>query len=360
MVGKRKRSEIWWKCIREENHFINERRDAQSKCRLTPSSFNLDSPDRETPKVKLHKKNHPAKLTCFGIYITEIELQYFLDDIFFFFLSFHPRNPFFTVAFVSHWGRHAEFAGTPHVLTPQDSVILFVLFFLLLLFCFLEQGFLTQVPSTFAPPTMRSLTTTASSFFLTALLLATNTVATVASAFSNNNVTTTAPYSTRMIASVITRQQGLVSSGAATSTLESGLVALAIQSWLSYYTSDSDLSSSTSSSSSSSADAETVYNFTAYVDAMLASISATEQFTNVSKTISLPLDRLTVGQAIGNLAGAYAYESEEDGSLGGQVHTSATSGGGGQRELTENEVLALDTLNASLALQNRNQYGGFW
>lgn len=44
--------------------------------------------------------------------------------------------------------------------------------------------------------------------------------------------------------------------------------------------------------------------------------------------------------------------------------TSARSGNqtgeGGARQLTEAEALALETLNASLAIQERNQYGGFW
>lgn len=164
--------------------------------------------------------------------------------------------------------------------------------------------------------------------FLAALFTKT-TVATVMSA-----------YSTRMINSVITRQQGLVSSGEVTSTLESGLIALSLQSWLSYY--------------ESSADTETLSNFTAYVEEMLATIAATEQFTNVSKTVSLPLDRLSVGQAIGNLGDAFSEGLDEE------VHESSSTGGGGQRQLTENEVLALDTLNTSLALQNRNKYGGFW
>lgn len=173
---------------------------------------------------------------------------------------------------------------------------------------------------------MRSLKAITS--FLT-LLLAQTTVAAVTSA-----------YSTRMINSVITRQQGLVSSGQVTSTLESGLIALALQSWLSYY--------------ESSADAETASNITAYVEEMLATISATEEFTNVTQSVSLPLDRLSVGQAIGNLESVFSEGLSEE------AHQSPSTGGGGQRELTENEVLTLSMLNTSLALQNRNQYGGFW
>lgn len=143
---------------------------------------------------------------------------------------------------------------------------------------------------------------------------------------------TSAYYSTRMISSVMTRQQGLVSSGESTSTLESGLIALCLQSWLSDY--------------QSTADSETVSNVTTYMEQIIATMSATEGFTNVTKSLGLPLDRLMIGQAITNLDDAL------EAGLGG--------GDGAHRELTQNEALALDTLNTSLALQHRNQYGGFW
>lgn len=170
---------------------------------------------------------------------------------------------------------------------------------------------------------MRSFT----SFSL--LLAGATTIATTAAAaaISSPAADPQQPYSTRMIQSVMTRQQSLVSSGAVTSTLESGLIALSLQSWLRYY----DTNTSTSS------------DISAYVDAMLATIAATQQFTNISQAVSLPLDRLSVGQAIVNL------DDEDEGS-------SST----GDRQLTENEVLALDTLTTSLTLQERNQYGGFW
>lgn len=160
------------------------------------------------------------------------------------------------------------------------------------------------------------------------LLAGAATTTSAAAVLSSNAADHQQPYSTRMIQSVMTRQQGLVSSGAVTSTLESGLIALSLQSWLRYY---GDNTTSTSS------------DISAYVDAMLATIAATQQFTNVSQAVSLPLDRLSVGQAIVNL------DDEDEGS-------SST----GDRQLTENEVLALDTLTTSLTLQERNQYGGFW
>lgn len=40
--------------------------------------------------------------------------------------------------------------------------------------------------------------------------------------------------------------------------------------------------------------------------------------------------------------------------------TGNQTGASTHRQLTEAESLALDTLNASLTIQERNQYGGFW
>jgi len=93
--------------------------------------------------------------------------------------------------------------------------------------------------------------------------------------------TSSSPFSTRMIQSIIGRSQGLVSSGQATSTLESGFISLAIQSWASLYGSPAS---------------EEHANFTSYVDAILAAVSAQDTFLNVTKTALLPLDRLTVAQ----------------------------------------------------------------
>ncbi|KAG7396682.1 hypothetical protein PHYBOEH_001911 [Phytophthora boehmeriae] len=126
-------------------------------------------------------------------------------------------------------------------------------------------------------------------------------------------------YSTQMIESVISRKQGVVSSGAVTSTLESGILALAIQSWLHTYSKDGD--------------SERIANFTAYVDSIVTSISPS--FKGPEAAAKMPLDRLTIGQAL--------------------LDINATQGG-----LTTAEVDTLSMLNASLTLQNRNQFNGFW
>ncbi|KAG7379219.1 hypothetical protein PHYPSEUDO_008870 [Phytophthora pseudosyringae] len=127
------------------------------------------------------------------------------------------------------------------------------------------------------------------------------------------------PYSTRMIESVISRKQGVVSSGAVTSTLESGVFTLAIQSWLHTY--------------SKSGDAERIATFTEYADAVVTSISPS--FKSPEAAAKMPLDRLTIGQAL--------------------LDINTTEG-----TLTTAETETLTLLNNSLTLQNRNQYNGFW
>ncbi|KAJ0114470.1 hypothetical protein J7T55_010860 [Diaporthe amygdali] len=144
----------------------------------------------------------------------------------------------------------------------------------------------------------------------------------LATASASAQNATTKPFSTRMIESAISRQQGIVSSGQSTSTLESGVLALSTQAWLELYGSSSP---------------DQVADFSAYVDDIISSISAEPAFSNATAAALLPLDRLTIAQALLGL---------ED------------SPGAG--ELTAAEVLTLDTLNSSLALQRRNQFGGFW
>lgn len=164
----------------------------------------------------------------------------------------------------------------------------------------------------------------------------------------------TAAWSTRMISSIISRQQGLVSSGEVTSTLESGLISIGVQSWLDLY------ATASSSSSSSSDDQTTTQDFASYVDAILQGVSATAAFTNVSAAARTPLDRLTVAQAIAGLEREPASVREGEDS-GRQPETNGGGGGGGGgRQLTADETQALSALNQSLAIQERNQYGGFW
>lgn len=165
-----------------------------------------------------------------------------------------------------------------------------------------------------------------------------------------------AAWSTRMINSIISRQQGLVSSGEVTSTLESGLISIGVQSWL-------DLYATASSSSSSSDDQTTTQAFASYVEAILQGVSATAAFTNVSAAARTPLDRLTVAQAIAGLEREPASVREGEDSLtqpGVETNGGGGGGGGGGRQLTADETQALSALNQSLAIQERNQYGGFW
>ncbi|KAG8157679.1 hypothetical protein KVR01_012341 [Diaporthe batatas] len=136
----------------------------------------------------------------------------------------------------------------------------------------------------------------------------------------------TKPLSTRMIESAIGRQHGVVSSGASTSTLESGVLALATQAWLKLYGDDPSTPS------------EQVTDFASYVDDIIASVTSAPAFSNATAAALQSLDRLTIAQAITNL-------EEAPGAAG---------------RLTATESLALDTLNSSLALQRRNQAGGLF
>lgn len=120
-------------------------------------------------------------------------------------------------------------------------------------------------------------------------------------------------YSTWMLKSIISRQQGVVSSGAASSTLESGILALALEAWLDHYPHH-----------------DSAADIGDYLDLVLTSVDPT--FKNASQTALLPLDRLSVGQALTHL----------------------------DRSLTTSETFALSTLNSSLAIQQRNEYGGLW
>ncbi|KAI7775044.1 hypothetical protein LA080_007426 [Diaporthe eres] len=151
------------------------------------------------------------------------------------------------------------------------------------------------------------------------------TLAAAATASASAQNATTKPLSTRMIESAISRQHGVVSSGASTSTLESGVLALSTQAWLGLY-------------GSSPSPPDQVADFVSYVNEIIASVSAAPAFSNVTAAALLPLDRLSIAQAILNLEEAP----------------------GADGELTAAEALTLDTLNSSLALQRRNQFGGLW
>lgn len=121
--------------------------------------------------------------------------------------------------------------------------------------------------------------------------------------------------STWMIQSIMSRNQGVVSSGAVTSTLEAGILSLALENWLGQYPT-SPLAGNVSS----------------YLQHVLDRVDVS--FPNAAATAKLPLDRLSVGQGL----------------LGLPPRTL----------LSTNQSTALARLNASLAVQKRNPEGGLW
>ena len=121
------------------------------------------------------------------------------------------------------------------------------------------------------------------------------------------------PFSLRMLRSIITRQQGIISSGASTSTLESGVLALALHNAISQYHDQSPL-------------------LTPYLNEVLTTI--VPDLTNATADAKLPLDRFSIANAL--------------------LTKSQTSA------LTPNEASALTALTDSSALQTRNPAGGLW
>jgi len=116
-----------------------------------------------------------------------------------------------------------------------------------------------------------------------------------------------------MIQSIMSRGQGIVSSGEPTSTLEAGFLALAMQTWMAQYP-HSNISAQAGD----------------YLDRVLQ--NALPRCANASACTQLPLDRLTVGQAL--------WRKKPD--------------------ITAAEASSLAVLNQSLAVQPRNADGGFW
>ncbi len=161
-------------------------------------------------------------------------------------------------------------------------------------------------------------------FLLAAPLTARGSGARVAPAPASAARGTPTPYSTWMIQSIISREQGVVSSGAATSTLEAGITALALQAWLAPHAhpAPSSLGSQVSD----------------YLNRVLDAVLPT--FTTAEAATKLPLDRLTVGQSLWHQQHG---QKQEDWS-----------------NRTAAEAASLAVLNTSLALQPRNAYGGFW
>jgi rhamnogalacturonyl hydrolase YesR len=121
------------------------------------------------------------------------------------------------------------------------------------------------------------------------------------------------PLSQQMLSSIMARSQGVISSGHSTSTLESGVLALALSTSISQYPSQAHI-------------------LTPYLDEVLAAI--VPNLTNATADAKMPLDRFSIASAL--------------------IHKAETT------SLTSNEIKALDALTESFSLQNRNPSGLLW
>ncbi|KAJ6442414.1 glycosyl Hydrolase Family 88 [Purpureocillium lavendulum] len=124
------------------------------------------------------------------------------------------------------------------------------------------------------------------------------------------------PYSRRMLDSIKLRQQGVISSGAASSTLENGILALAMQDLLSQHP-GSDCRESDND----------------YLVKVLD--TAARPYTNATWPAGRPLDRF---------------------SLAAGIERASQAG----LPITEASKTAYEAINASLVLQRRNPDGGLW
>ncbi|KAK5996114.1 Unsaturated rhamnogalacturonyl hydrolase YteR [Cladobotryum mycophilum] len=121
-------------------------------------------------------------------------------------------------------------------------------------------------------------------------------------------------FSNAMLMSIMERKQGIVSSGAPTSTLESGFLALAMENTMRYYPTLDKI-------------------YTHYLDRILDTVSL--PLGNETKDAQMPLDRFSVATAI--------FDSDPDMAGVSAIQTSA--------------FLAMEQ---SLGLQPRNADGGLW
>ena len=142
-------------------------------------------------------------------------------------------------------------------------------------------------------------------FCWTIVLLYLSTV-TVSASASN-------PFSLRTLSSIIARKQGIISSGASTSTLESGVLAQALHDATTQYPDQSSV-------------------LTPYLDEVLAVI--TPNLTNATADAKLPLDRFSIATAL-----LTKFQSSSP---------------------TPTESSALTALTDSFGLQPRNPAGGLW
>ncbi|OLN92781.1 Unsaturated rhamnogalacturonyl hydrolase YteR 6 [Colletotrichum chlorophyti] len=122
-------------------------------------------------------------------------------------------------------------------------------------------------------------------------------------------------YSTWMLNSIKERKQGIISSGAASSFLESGILAIALEATIKQYPELHD-------------------QYVPYLEGVID--SGSPSLTNATYAATRPLDRFSVANAIRSASDA------------GTASVSTTA------------VSALNAINASLSLQNRNPEGGLW
>ncbi|KAK3177634.1 hypothetical protein K4F52_009590 [Lecanicillium sp. MT-2017a] len=124
-----------------------------------------------------------------------------------------------------------------------------------------------------------------------------------------------APMSTRMLDGIMSRKQGIVSSGAATSTLESGILAIAIEVAIEQYPDSKDKLSD-------------------YLAQVLDTVAV--DLGDAHQDAAKPLDRFSVATSIENAALSELFPQSQA------------------------AAAAYDAINKSLALQTRNPDGGLW
>lgn len=124
------------------------------------------------------------------------------------------------------------------------------------------------------------------------------------------------PCSTHMLDSIVARKQGIRDSGAASSTLESGILALAIQDVVALYPRSRS-------------------KYAGYLTQIL-DVASSKGLTDTTYAATRPLDRFSLATAIQSAA-----------------HS-------GVAPVTAQSVEARDAIGASLAVQKRNPDGGLW
>lgn len=138
----------------------------------------------------------------------------------------------------------------------------------------------------------------------------------MAAAASSSSPPCRHPCSTHMLDSIVARKQGIRDSGAASSNLESGILALAIQDVVALYP-------------------RTRSRYAGYLTQVL-DVASSKGLTNTSYAATRPLDRFSLATAIQSA-----------------VHS-------GVAPVTAQSIEARDAIDASLAVQKRNPDGGLW